>query len=77
MGRPIKYNQKAINEIHLHGFIQDKLKNREIADKYNITDNQFDYLLYRRKCTNDKCKRCNPPKTITQSLIDFFTFKQS
>ena len=75
MGRPIKYKQKLINAVHRDGFIEDKLSNSEIEAKYNLTANQLDYVLYQLKCTNKDCVRCNPPKTITQSIIDFFTMK--
>ena len=80
MGRPVKYKQKLINKVHRDGFIKNKLSNSEIEAKYNLTANQLDYVLYQLKCTNkdcwlDECGRCNPPKTITQSIIDFFTMK--
>lgn len=72
MGRPVKYRQSMINEIHYHGFVKDKLKNREIAKAYNLTLNQVIYILYNLTCTNKDCERCNPPQTITASFLDFF-----
>ena len=75
MGRPVKYKQEFINKVHRHGFIEDNLSNRELRVKFYLTASQLDYVLYQLKCTNKDCVRCNPPKTITQSIIDFFTMK--
>ena len=75
MVRPIKYNQLIINEIHHHGFVEDKLKNDEIAEMYNLTENQLEYILYKCKCTNVDCPRCNPRITILERFRALFRFK--
>lgn len=68
-----KYSHKIINEVHRHGFIQDKLKNREISKKLKLNKNEFEYVLYKNRCSNDECQQCNPrPMTITESLLTFF-----
>ena len=68
-----KYSQRLINEIHQHGFLEDKLRNREIAKKNKLSKSEFEYVLYKLKCEIVGCPQCNPkPMTITDSLLTFF-----
>lgn len=68
-----KYHQRLINEIHQHGFLEDKLRNREIAKKNKLSKSEFEYVLYKLKCMIVGCPQCNPkPMTITDSLLTFF-----
>lgn len=68
----MKHPKGLINNVHLHGFVENVLKNREIASKYKLTKEQVKYILYKNKCSHKECSRCYKPRSITQSIIEFF-----